>query len=53
MSTATSEVLIQRLQDSVQHDPATGHYRCRRDIFTDPNCSRSKCGTSGKATGSI
>ncbi len=31
-----SEAMIQRLKDSVQEDPATGNFRCRRDIFTDP-----------------
>jgi benzoate/toluate 1,2-dioxygenase subunit alpha len=30
------EATIQRLQDSVQEDPAKGNFRCRRDIFTDP-----------------
>ncbi len=53
MSIATSEALIQRLQVSVQHDPATGHYRCRRDIFTDPELFEAEMRHIGKATGSI
>ncbi len=28
--------LIERLESSVEDNPATGAFRCRRDIFTDP-----------------
>ena len=28
--------ILQRLEASVEEDPKTGHFRCRRDIFTDP-----------------
>jgi benzoate/toluate 1,2-dioxygenase alpha subunit len=31
-----SDHLGQRIVDAVQEDPVTGAYRCRRDIFTDP-----------------
>lgn len=30
------KAVIARLEASVEEDAATGHYRCRRDIFTDP-----------------
>ena len=32
---STLDKLAQQLQDSVHEDPATGVFRCRRDIFTD------------------
>lgn len=34
--TSTLERLAAQLCESVQEDPATGVFRCRRDIFTDP-----------------
>ncbi|NWD64340.1 Rieske 2Fe-2S domain-containing protein [Pseudomonas sp. IPO3774] len=34
---STFDRLARQLRDSVQEDPATGVFRCRRDIFTDPD----------------
>lgn len=31
------DAMIARLEASVEHDHATGRFRCRRDIFTDPD----------------
>ncbi|MCA3628949.1 MAG: Rieske 2Fe-2S domain-containing protein, partial [Methylobacterium sp.] len=31
-----SEAMIARLEASVEHNEATGNFRCKRDIFTDP-----------------
>lgn len=35
--TSTLDRLAVQLRESVQEDPATGVFRCRRDIFTDPD----------------
>ena len=34
---STLDRLAGQLRESVQEDPATGVFRCRRDIFTDPD----------------
>ncbi|WP_404978835.1 Rieske 2Fe-2S domain-containing protein [Caballeronia novacaledonica] len=34
-TTASPQALRQLISESVQDDPASGHFRCRRDIFTD------------------
>lgn len=31
-----AEAVLNRLEKSVEEDPTTGNYRCKRDIFTDP-----------------
>jgi benzoate/toluate 1,2-dioxygenase alpha subunit len=36
MSDTMSEAIIARLEASVEENPETGAYRCKRDIFTDP-----------------
>ena len=35
--TGTFDRLARQLAESVQEDPAKGIFRCRRDVFTDPD----------------